>query len=332
MDTTDIPQVLTGTALELAYNSEMKERKALVEGFIYEHTINMMSADPGVGKSTVTAQMAVEMAGGMNVFGIYNMDRPLNVLYIQAERPIIELLERLHNLNKTMPIVKENLYITDAYQRFNLLKPDHVDLFIECINRDCPNADIVIIDPIYPMVSGGLKEDLPASAFTKAMSRVQYELGCALWYNHHTVKSQYASNGAKVEKDDPFYGSQWLKAHVTGSYYLKESPCGVKMVKKKDNYDIMPSSISLDYEPEAGIVSVPANELSSLDKLRNYLHRREIDKKEFSFKDIQDEIKVCTRILRKNLVHSSIKNKLKVVSSIRNKNLYQFLGAENTPK
>ncbi len=326
MDTTDIPHVLTGSALEVAYNSEMSERKALVEGLIYESTINMMSADPGVGKSTVSAQMAVEMAGGLNVFGIYHMEKPLNVFYIQAERPIIELLERLHNLSKIMPIVKENLYITDAYQRFNLIKPDHVDLFIECINRDCPNADIVIIDPIYPMVSGGLKEDLPASAFTKAMSRVQYELGCSLWYNHHTVKSQYTNKGEKVEKDDPFYGSQWLKAHVTGSYYLKESPCGVKMIKKKDNYDIMPNTISLDYEPETGIVSVPANELNSLDKLRNYLHRREIDKKVFSFKDIKDEIGVCTRILRKNLVHSSIKDKLIVVSNKNNKNLYQISG------
>lgn len=300
------------------------KRKALAEGFIYEKTLVMLAADPGTGKSTITTQIAVELAAGLPIFGVFECPRPCKVLYIQTERSIIELLERLEIIGKVLPIAKDNLFVTDAYQSFNLLYPDHVEPFVNCVLRDCPNADIIFIDPIYCMVGGGLKEDVPASMFTKVMSILQEKTGAVLWYNHHTVKPSYTNKGDMIEKADPFYGSQWLKAHVTGSFYLKECKGGVQLDRKKDNYNILPKEIILEYDAETELCSIPMSELPAIEKVKAFLKMRKVDKKEFSFNDIKAYTKLCNRSIRSNLLHSSISDQIIVVSTKKNKMLYKI--------
>ena len=320
---TDIQPLLTGNKLAEAMKAVHAKRRALADGFLYEQTINMISADPGCGKSTISTQIAVELAAGLPVFGVFKVDKPLKVTYVQTERSIIEFLERLDTISKVYPIVKENLFVTDEYQKFNMLDPSHVELLIKCLKRDCPDADIIFFDPIYAMVSGGLSADLPACAFTHAMSRVQKEIGCALYYNHHTVKQQHDSRGEEISKKDPFYGSQWLKAHVTGSYYMSSSESGVNLTCKKDNYRILPAQISLYYDAETELCSIPITELPPIERVKSFIGVHKVSQREFSFNDIQASTKLCTRTLRALLMHSSIKDTIFVVSSIKNRNLYK---------
>ena len=328
IDISDVRPPITGSMLLKALNRTLERRAALAEGFIYEHTITMIAADPGLGKSTISTQLAVELSSGLPVFGLFHVAKPVKVLYIQAERSCIEVLERLDIINKVIPIIHDNLYLTDEYQRFNLLNYDHVDYFIRCVRRDCPDVGLIIVDPIYATVSGGLSNDLPASAFTKAMSRLQVETGAALLYNHHTVKPQHSRDGAIIEKEDPFYGSQWLKAHVTGSYYMKGHENGVKLLCKKDNYNLLTKSIHLEYNPETELSSIPVKEIATLERLKVYLRKQEIDKKTFTFEDMKTHLGCAVRNLRAQLKHPEIMSRLVVVSSIRNKNLYKSVSAQ----
>jgi RecA-family ATPase len=324
MQLSDIEAALTGNTLKDAMFKAKEKRNPIAEGFIYEQTITMISADPGTGKSTITSQVAVELAAGLPVFGTFDTFKPRKVLYAQTERNIIELLERLETISKVLPILHDNLVITDAYQQFNLLNPEHAKVFIDCVMRDCPDADIIILDPIYCLVGGGLKDDLPASAFTKVMSNLQKATNAALWYNHHTVKPSYTNKGEQIEKSDPFYGSQWLKAHVTGSFHLKQCDGGVMFERKKDNYHLLPQEIILEYDPESGISHIPLADLPAAEKVRRFLKVKEVSQESFSFKDIETETKVCTRRLRELLVHSSFSDRLLVVSSLKNKKLYKI--------
>lgn len=322
MNISDIPKALTGSVLKSAYSEAREQRKAIADGFLYEQTINMIVADPGTGKSTIAVQVALELAAGLPVFGLFQVPKTFKVLYIQTERNIIELLERIETISKVYPIRTDNLTITDEYQRFNLLNTEHSRLFIECIKRDCPGVEMIFIDPIYALVAGGLKEDVPASAFTKTMSNLQKETNATLWYNHHTVKPHY-EKGVKYEREDPFYGSQWIKAHVTSSFHLKECTGGVEMVKKKDNYKLMPDRITLEFNPETGLCDIPFTELPASERVKNFIRSQAQIGREFTFKDIEASTRVCTRHLRELLVHSSISDMLIVVSSKGNKNLYK---------
>lgn len=324
MDIIGIPRPLTGDAL-MEEMIKKSDRKMIADNLLYEQTTIMFSADPGCGKSTISAQVAVELALGLPIFGYFHVEKPVKIFYIQAERHILELLERFKLLNETYPIekAKDNLIITDKYQHFNLINEDHCNGFLSCLRRDFQDAKVLFLDPIYSTVAGGLKEDKPSSAFTKMMSLIQIEFNCLLWYNHHTVKDSYF-NGRKVEKDDPYYGSQWLKAHVTGSYHIKSSDVGVNLINKKDNYNILAKSIPLEYNSETGLCSVVEGNMSAIDKLKNFIKLKEVTQKTFYFNQMQEATQLCTRTLRELLLHSSIKDRISVISSHKNKKLYQI--------
>lgn len=320
----DIEPPLNGDSLQSALIRAKNKRGVIADGLLYEQTILMVAADPGAGKSTISTQVAVELAAGLPVFGIFKPPRPMKILYVQTERSIIEFLERLDVIGKVLPINRANIYATDEYQKMNLINAEHSRTFISCVLRDCPDVDVIFLDPIYSMVSGGLKDDIPASAFTKAMSLLQKETGAMLWYNHHTVKQQYSNTGGAIEKEDPFYGSQWIKAHVTGSYYMKKDGDGVKMLRKKDNYNLLPGCLDLEYNPETGLCCIPLEEAPAIERVKVFLRAKEMDRREFTFKDLEVATGLCTRTVREVIAHSSIKERMEIVSSIRNKNLYRI--------
>lgn len=327
MKLSDIPAALTGDVLLEEIHKAKDQRKALVEGFIYDKTIMMVAAPPGVGKSTISAQVAVEIAAGLPVFGAFKTIRPLKVLYCQNERPMLEFLERAEVISRTYPITKENLTITDSYKLFNLLKEDHLDMFCKTVQRDCPGVEVIFLDPIYPLVTGGLSKDEPASAFVKAMSMLQHYTGATLWLNHHTTKPTQDRDGYAIEKDDPYYGSSWLKACVTGSYAMKENKNGgVSLHLKKDNYSCLHKTIHLEYDGSTELSHVPNDLLPLAEKLKSYLKLKEVDGKEFSFNDMRGVLECDIRALRRCLANPEIQVALEVVSNKKNKNYYKVKG------
>jgi hypothetical protein len=324
MRVVDVREALTGDKLLAAITHAKDQRKPIADGLLYEKTIVMVSAAPGVGKSTVSTQIALELAAGLPIFGALHVARPMKVLFAQTERPLLEALERIEILSKIIPIVKDNLVFTDAYNVFNLLKEDNVHTMIDCMKRDCPNPDVIFIDPIYALVSGGLSKDEPASAFAKGMTDIWKAFDCpAMYYNHHTSRPQYDIEGKQIEKDDPFYGSTWLKAHCTGAFFLKETAEGVKLINKKDNYRCLHSTIELNYDSETGYCSIPSSAIPNIDKLRTFLRVCKLEDKTFSFNDMVTNLGCDTRTLRRLLCHSSIAPYLLVVSTLRNKKLYK---------
>jgi RecA-family ATPase len=323
MNISAISPALTGDLLIEEMHKAKDQRKALVEGLIYEQSILMVSAPPGLGKSTISSQIAIECAAGIPVFGALQCSRPLKVLYCQTERSRLEFLERAEIISKTYPIAKENLVITDAYKVLNLLKEDHVLAFIQCVERDCPNADIIFIDPIYPMVSGGLSKDEPASAFCKAISLLQKFTNAAIYLNHHTVKPTHNQEGQIVVKDDPFYGSQWLKALVTGSFLLKEKENGTSLIRKKDNYKCLRESIHLEYDGDTELSNIPIDEIPVQDRVMNFIKLKEREGKEFDFNEILKHIECSTRTLRRVMAQKDVMDILELRSTAKNKNMYK---------
>lgn len=314
---------LTGDSLMSAISAMKEKRPAIAEGLLYEQTINMIAAEPGIGKSTISTQIAIELAAGIPIFGLFHVPRPVKVFYAQIERPLIEILERIDIISKVYPIVKENLFVTDELQKLNLLIPEHVDRLLEYLKTYCPCGQVFFFDPIYPLVSGGLSSDLPASAFTKAMSLAQKETKGTFYYNHHNIKPQHDGSGQLIQKRDPFYGSQWLKAHATGYYHMAEHDNGVKLELKKDNYRLMPKTLILEYDAETGLSTVPGTETPALERVRTFLKAMASKDQTFTFNELQAATQLCTRVLRDIVMHSSISDMFIVISSSKNKHLYK---------
>ena len=325
MNLNDIKLGLTGDVLVSALDKKHINRKVIAEDLIYENTCLMVAAEPGCGKSTVSTQVAMELAAGLPVFGYFHVPRPMKVLYSQQERHISETLERVKVLKDTIPLIKDNLVITDEYQKLDLLLSEHKYMITKCIQRDCPNVDVIFFDPIYAMVRGGLSKDEPASAFAKAMSFIEKETGAAIWLNHHTTKDNYDNHGNKYEKDDPFYGSQWIKAHVTGSYFMKKNDDGVRLINKKDNYSILAKEIVLEYDPDTEYCTVEGNKMPAIERVKNFIRIKGVDGKEFTFSHIKEGTNLSARKIREILVHTIVKDMVSCVSGSYGKKIYKFL-------
>lgn len=286
---------LTGHALDLAINKTADERPALIEGFLYEQSVLMVSADPGCGKSTVVACAIAQMSAGLPVFNQLHVPKPVFSYYIPFERGAQEIEERFKQMRHTIPMDFNNIAVNENFVGYNVVNDNHADEMIFNIRKDCEHhggrPDLIIMDPIYAAVSGGLSTDEKASQFVRFSARLVKEFHCSIWMNHHTVKTSYDGEGRAVQKDDPFYGSQWLKAHCTAAYYMKrDEKDGVVMFKKKDSHGNLISKIPLAYDPDTYSSFIEGdfeNALPAKDRAISFLRICRKNKKTFTFREFE---------------------------------------------
>lgn len=286
---------ITGQALTDAIHSTHPERPAIIEGFLYEQSVLMVSADPGCGKSTVVACAVAQMSAGLPVFNRLHVPKPVFSYYIPFERGAQEIEERFKHMQGSIPMDFNNICINENFVGYNVVNDQHADELIFNIRKDCEHRagrpDLIILDPIYACVSGGLSTDEKASQFVRFSARLVKEFKCSIWMNHHTVKTSYDGDGKAISKDDPFYGSQWLKAHCTAAYYMKrDEKDGVVMLKKKDSHGNLISKIPLAYDADSYTSYIAGdfeNDLPVKDRAISFLRICRKSKKTFTFREFE---------------------------------------------
>lgn len=285
---------ITSKILQENVVKSSEKRPPLIEGFIHENQSIMVSSDTGIGKSTVTACWMSEASAGLPVFGCLFVPRPLIIYYIPFERGNQEIMERFKHIQEVIPINYENIYINDNFAGLNVTNDKHADEIITNIHEDIGerHIDVIVLDPIYASVAGGLSTDEKASQFVRFSTRLMTEFKCSNKLLHHTSRDTYSSQtGVKIEKDDPFYGSMWLKAHCNGGFFLKKNPAtdGTVMINKKDSQGVLLDKIPLGYKPESYTVFLKGLDLSMLAKDRLLMAYRTFKKsnKKVTFAQIQ---------------------------------------------
>ena len=283
-----------GDELKGRVNTSRESRPPLIEGLVHERSVIMNSSDPGVGKSTVTACIMAQSSIGIPVFGQLFVPRPLIHYYIPFERGSQEIEERFKHIQTVIPLDYNNIYVNEKFMGMNVINERHADEIIGNIRHDLGERKVSIIwlDPIYPAVSGGLSTDEKASQFTRFSTRLQVEFDCAIFMNHHTVKDSYSSEtGTRITKNDPFYGSQWLKAHCTGGFYMKRDvgEGGPTLINKKDSHSCLLPKIVLEYEPETYTVFMKGvdKNIPAKDRLLMVYRTFKSTNKTVNFREIQ---------------------------------------------
>ncbi len=279
---------ITGVVLKNEIHETHQERVPLIEGFLYEKSILMTTADPAVGKSTIMACAIAQMSAGLPVFGFLNVHRPLRCYYVPFERGRHEIEERFKLLESVIPINYDYIVINDNFIGMDVTNPSHADEIIATIKEDSAlGIDVFLGDPMYAAVRGGLSSDEKASQVTAFSSRIIKEFGCSNWWNHHNVKPSYNNEGNPINKSDPFYGSIWLKAHATAAYYMGRSENGGTILdNKKDSIGSLLSKIILDYDEDTHLCRAVNLQESGVIKDRALVFARTCfqRKTKFSFK------------------------------------------------
>lgn len=317
-----LPEPLSKEDLKEAVLSPLQKRTPYADGLLFEKSSIMLSADPGTGKSILALQATCQLASGLPLFGSLLVPNPIKVYYIQKERPQLEVLERLKILNESIKINWDNLIVDSLLQILNLSDLKYCDLIASRIAKHEPK--LIVIDPIGAGL-GGLSKDEIANNFCTMLTFIQSRIGNTYWLNHHTTKQQYTQTGEKIDKEKPFYGSQWLDAFVTGHYHITGNDNGTNWRKTKDNYGLLLSRFSLEYEPDTNLSYLKLDNMLAKDKIINYINSIKSHKKSFKFSELAQVTGCAIRTLRHTLTDPIFKTLLKSSKAIGEATLYEII-------
>lgn len=264
----DLKPPLTGKLLEEALSKEIKH-ETIIEGFLYKNASLMIASQPSVGKSVITMQACLQMAAGLPVFGALYVPRPQRIWYMQMERPDTESLERIQSMKEHIPVHYDNLFIDTELQKLYFLNPEHLKIILQRAILIKP--DVIVIDPLYGVAPGLSKDDV-ASQLVKTLTILKAELDTTLWINHHHTKQSYDRDGNEINKDDAFYGSQWLKAHITGSYSIEKTKTGTVLDNKKDSHSNLLNSIELTFDHDTYLSTMRSDKINFAERYKMFIN------------------------------------------------------------
>lgn len=292
---------LTGKKLKEAVDNPLPKRNPIAEGFLYEKSCIMVYADPGFGKSCVSLQAALELSSGLPLFGYLNVDKPHRIYYIMKERPVEEALERIQEMQTVVKWNEENIFLDDDMQLLNFCREDHQKIAIDKIEEFHP--DIVIIDPI---IAGMTKFNEEAVlALTNFLTKLQRQLGTTHWLNHHTVKSKVEMDGS--QKSNPFYGSQFLETHITGSYWLTKTKHGSVMNRKKNSHKNLFEKLEFEFDENYYISRLMDHSMTIKTRFNRFLESRKALNKPFTIPEIMANLG-CTKSTVKAYLSTPLKD------------------------
>lgn len=292
---------LTGAELLRLVETEAEEVRVIVEDFLHEGEVMMLAADPGAGKSVIALQMIMNLSAGEKLFGELEIERPQRVYYFQLEGSTPEFMSRIRRMKDACKFQADNI-VWDTLKLMNVLDKKQVNQIIAGMKEYGP-LDVVIIDPIYKAVVGALKEEEPAKAIIAFSDLLKDTFNCAVVMIHHTHRTKYARDGAAIDEDDPFFGSQWLKAHIDIGYHFKRvanSSTRSTLICKKDRNSKVRKLISLSFDPEFFTIALERNkgELTAYEKVLEYI-RRVWKKEQITHGKIVDELKIPSATLKR---------------------------------
>ncbi|WP_165790870.1 AAA family ATPase [Pleomorphomonas carboxyditropha] len=82
---------------------DIPKREPMLGSWLADRQTGMIYAEAGLGKSMLALAMALAVAGGGTLFGLWEAPRPRRVLIVDGEMDLIDLRERLEVLMPTIP-------------------------------------------------------------------------------------------------------------------------------------------------------------------------------------------------------------------------------------
>lgn len=307
MDIPTIKYTYTGAELDLAINSVHKERKPLIENFLYEKSAIMLYADDGVGKSVLTLQACMQATvTGAKVFCEFLVPRGCKVLYFQMERHPDETFERIKHMRNAMPFDVNNFSLSVVLQGTNLQDrksfSDAILKVVETIVEANFTPDIIVFDPIYTLTSGGLETAEACNSITNFFRIIQLQYQCTILATSHTNRGfrDPMNGGKRVSKD--MYGNRFLSAFFTGSYQIEPREGdggGTIWSLQKNSQSNLEKTIELMYDASNfQSIYLSKTKFSKKERLDNFIKACKSQGKEFSFNDMIQNSGLSSSTLR----------------------------------
>lgn len=256
-------------------------REAFIEDILYEQGVLMLCADEGIGKSSLSLQLAVSLSNGIPCFGHFRVAKPKRVFYVVSERTYKEPFDRLRQMEEKQDINCDNLYFTTGLKGLNFSNPEHHTLIIQYMLNEImrigwDGIDVVFIDPLYRTIKGSLSDEKNISLFCDISDRIQETFSCSNVLIHHTNRGvKDKDSGGRMGRD--MHGSGFFANHITGRFHISSHAGGTLWVSDKDSHDVLIDKIHLEWNPEVHMSTVNLKQskgektAATIDFLKEYV-------------------------------------------------------------
>ena len=301
-------------------------RQPIIEEFLYERDIFMLSADSGVGKSTITAQVAISLSSGTPLFGGLTT-RKSRVYVIQVEGDYEESIERIRLMSKHIPIDTDFL-CWDENRLLDISNQNGISMVIDRIKNKMEKPDVIIIDPIYKLSTEDISGGKGALMVVNFSDRLYDYFGCSNFLVHHNTKDDFIIvDGEKQKKKDSYYGHSFIKNHIRTSYALtqneqKDQPI---LIRKKGRGSDTLHKIELIYNPVTMICEIAREDknFDALTRLNKFMDSKKIMGKTTNFQETMESCFISQAQLRR-LKHS-IEKRLEITTDKFGKELWKVI-------
>ena len=180
----------------------------LVPGLLERGDRLMLTGFEGLGKSTLTQQLAITIAAGLHPFTFEPIE-PRRVLYVDCENGERYLRRKLRPLKDAAELKGRPVAEGDAWRIIH--KPRGLDLagddaawLLERVTLHAP--DVLFIGPMYRLHAGDPRDEVPARKIAKALDDARVQSGCAV------VIEAHAGHGNGLDRSvRPFGASLWMR-------------------------------------------------------------------------------------------------------------------------
>ena len=198
------------------------EQKPLIDKFLYYGDRMVLAAKPKTGKTVLILQLMCALTTGKPFLNTYKVDKPCNVLYIQAEGSRGEFKENLANMMKELDCDTARIYHINK-RGLGLQRKADMDILRKLAAKPGVKYDVIIFDPLYKLLHGGdLNSNKDAIAWTNHVDEFIGDYGATGIIIHHDTEKEYIDkNGNKHRPSaQTLFGSSFWSGFVTHTYKL----------------------------------------------------------------------------------------------------------------
>lgn len=204
----------------------------LVDKLIPKKGLCLITAEPGIGKSRLSMQLALSLATG-TPFLKYPVERPMTVMYLSLEMQGDMLKHFLENqLSKTdlEKSLSDNYMLVPLGRPLDLLSEEGFN-FIDLLLEE-HKPEVMFIDALGSLTFDELGE-VQSKDITTRLHELTAKYGTTFFVIHHNRKPDLS--GKKRPNLGDVYGSQYIAAHsdLVLSLFMPDNQAHVELVTLK---------------------------------------------------------------------------------------------------
>jgi archaellum biogenesis ATPase FlaH len=170
---------------------------------------------PGVGKTTFSLRLAIDLALGKERFLLWPIPKKQRILFLSLEMQHYELKEFFTNMELSTPDqlgLQEQLYIWPIGTAYPLDTPDEQRQLLKYIKLH--KIDLIVIDSLSLSMYGSVKDDDDVKRLNSFLNEdVRRDLKCGYIFIHHPRKRSNLEQKDEITQDDVF-GSRYIAANA----------------------------------------------------------------------------------------------------------------------